>query len=428
MLFPATEIDYFSDSMTKVKPTVLIATATRWVPTARMAQALANAGCTVEAVCPPGHPLAKTSSVRQRFTYHGLWPLVSFADAIAATRPDLIIPGDDRAAQHLHALYDRERRGGKTEGLICRLIERSLGAPDSFPVVYQRSTFLELAEQEGIRVPKTAVVSDTVDLEKWGARFGFPLVLKANGSSGGDGVRIAHTPEDARRALRTLQAPPLLARAAKRALIDRDTTLVWPSLLRRRSVVNAQAFVSGSEATSAIACWNGAVLAELHFEVLQKTNSAGPATVVRLIENREMSAAAERMVRRLNLSGLHGFDFILEEHTRNAQLIEINPRTTQVGHLRLGPGRDLPAAMYAAVSGEALQPGSRVTENDTIALFPREWLRDPESPYLRSGYHDVPWEAPDLVRECVRKRQKQWVKYSEEKGLQVLPAIRLPHR
>jgi len=427
MLVPIVEIDDFSEAQTKVRPKVLVATTARWVPTARMALALANAGCAVEAVCPPGHPLSKTSSVRQRFTYHGLWPLVSFADAIAATKPDLIIPGDDRAAQHLHALYDRERRGGNVGGLICKLIERSLGASESFPVVYQRSTFLNLAEQEDIRVPKTAVVMNTGDLEKWGTRFGFPLVLKANGSSGGDGVRIAHTPEEAKRALRTLQAPPLLARAAKRALVDRDTTLVWPSLLRRRSVVNAQAFVSGSEATSAVACWKGAVLAELHFEVLSKTNSAGPATVVRLVENSEMSRAAERMVRRLNLSGLHGFDFILEQHTGNAYLIEINPRTTQVGHLRLGPGRDLPAALYAAVSGETLQSAPRVTQKDTIALFPREWLRDPDSPFLRSGYHDVPWEEPELVRECVRKRHKQWVRYSEEKGLQAIPAVRLPH-
>jgi hypothetical protein len=35
-------------------------------------------------------------------------------------------------------------------------------------------------------------------------------------------------------------------------------------------------------------------------------------------------------------------------------------------------------------------------------LFPQEWLRDPSSPYLHSGYHDVPWDQPDLVRACVR--------------------------
>ena len=98
-----------------------------------------------------------------------------------------------------------------------------------------------------------------------------------------------------------------------------------------------------------------------------------------------MSAAAEKMVRRLKLSGLHGFDFMLEASTGNARLIEINPRATQVGHLTLGPGRDLPAALYAALSGEDLHPAPKVTENDIIALFPQEWMRDPDSAFLAIG-------------------------------------------
>ncbi len=392
--------------MGKVKPTVLVATTCRWFPTARLAMALANAGFTVEAVCPPRHPLHKTSAVRGAHTYRGLTPLSSFADAIAATRPDFIVPSDDLATLHLHQLHHREGRIGKRGGWIGELIERSLGAPESFPVVFARSSFIQLAQAEGIRAPRTEVIRNTRDLREWVAQTGFPTVLKADGSSGGDGVKIVHTMEEAERAFRSLSAPPLLARAAKRALIDQDMTLVWPSLLRRRSVVNAQAFVPGREATSAIACWKGTLLAALHFEVLNKAESAGPATVLRLIEDAEMSAAAERMVRRLNLSGVHGFDFMLEASTGNPYLIEMNPRATQVGHLTLGLGHDLPAALYAAVSGEPLRPASKLTENDTIALCPQEWIRDPASPFLRSAHHDVPWEEPELLQACVRSRPK----------------------
>ncbi len=90
-------------------------------------------------------------------------------------------------------------------------------------------------------------------------------------------------------------------------------TLVGPALLRRRFEMNAQSFVDGREATSAVACWQGKVLAALHFEVINKRSAAGPATVVRWIENIDIATAAEKMVRRLNLSGVHGFDFMLEE-------------------------------------------------------------------------------------------------------------------
>jgi aspartokinase/homoserine dehydrogenase 1 len=385
----------------KVKPTVLVATTDRWVPTARLAMALADAGCKVEVVCPSGHPVAMTKAAPQSCGYRGLTPLKSFAEAIAAIKPDFIIPGDDLATRHLHELHRRERQNGKAGAAVRELIERSLGAPESFPVMYARTSFMKLAREQGIRVPETQVIAGIGDVTDGIHRMSFPIVLKADATSGGDGVRIVHTPEEAARAFRKLQAPPLLARAAKRAVMDQDKTLIWPSLFRRRAVVNAQRFVAGHEATSTLLCWQGTVLAALHFEVLNKRSSQGPATVVRLIENAEMTWAAEKIAGRLNLSGLHGLDFMLETETGNAYLIEINPRATQVGHLTLGAGRDLPAALYAVLSGEPVQEAARVTDKDTIALFPHEWKMDANSPFLRTGYHDVPWSEPELLRHCL---------------------------
>jgi formate-dependent phosphoribosylglycinamide formyltransferase (GAR transformylase) len=386
---------------------------------------LTNAGFNVEALAPPRHPLVKMNVPHRIHTYHGLLPLMSLASAIRSANPDLIIPGDDLATQHLHSLYQQERRSTKKETTICALIERSLGAPTSFPVVYARTAILNLAQEEGVRVPKTGVIANSSDLREWADRVGFPMVLKANNTSGGEGVRVVHTLEEAERAFRILQAPPLLARAAKRALINQDLRLVWPSLLRTRSVVNAQEFVPGREATSLVACWKGTVLASLHFEVLKKRDSTGPATVVRVIEDADMAVAAKKIVSRLQLSGMHGFDFMLEAHTGNAYLIELNPRTTQVGHLTLGPGRDLPAALYASVTGQPIQETPKITENDTIVLFPQEWIRNPASPYLRSGYHDVPLEEPELVRSCLRTRQKRKAWQAEQKWLGTFSGDRL---
>jgi acetyl/propionyl-CoA carboxylase alpha subunit len=366
------------------------------------------------------------SVVRRTYTYRGLMPLKSVRDAIAASSPDFVLPGDDLATCHLHRLYEGESQRGEAGRPMCELIERSLGAPESFPVVYARTAFMDLAQDAGIRAPKTEVIANLAELRKWIVRMGVPTVLKVDGTSGGDGVRVVHTLEEAERAFRTLQAPPLLARAAKRALVDQDKTLVWASLLRRRAVVNAQSFVAGREATSTVACWEGNILASLHFEVLHKRDSSGPSSVLRFIENAEMLTAAETMVRRLKLSGIHGFDFMLERHTGNAHLIEINPRATQVGHLPLGAGRDLPAALYSALSGSPLQAAPRVTENDTIALFPQEWLRDPASTFLTSGYHDVPWEEPELLRACVGKRWKQNLKSGKQVPVRALSTVRLP--
>ena len=409
-----------------MKPTALLATTTNWVPTARLAVALANSGFRVEALCPPQHPIGNTRAGIRTHPYRGLTPLRSLAQAIAASKPDVVVPGDDLAARHLHDLYDRRELYASNAAELGSLIERSLGSPQAFPIVQSRAAFMELAREEGVRVPRTEIVKTVGDVKHMIDRVGLPTVLKADGTSGGDGVRIVRTVAAAQQAFHELHAPAFWARAFKRALLDHDRTLIWPSLLRHRPTVNAQALVVGHEATSTVFCWKGIVLASLHFEVLRKCNAAGHATVVRLIDHPEISTAVEKVVRRMNLSGLCGFDFMLEASTGHAYLIEINPRATQVGHITLGVGRDLPAALYSAVSGHPSRVAPAVTENDTIAIFPHEWARDPRSEFLRSGYHDVPWDMPELVEACIRRSRKQssWYSHGDrDRELAVTPPV-----
>ena len=410
----------------EVKPTALVATTYKWYPTARLAVALAKAGFQVEAVCPSGHPMFKTSAVRERHSYSVLSPVRSFAAAILATKPDLVIPGDDIAVQHLHRLHEVKRSDDGAGSSFCALLERSMGSAESFPIVYSRTAFMEVAREEGVRVPDTAGLSGVNELREWVRQASLPAVIKANGTSGGIGVRIVQTREDAEREFLRLQAPPALLRALKRTLVDQDAKLLGPSIRRTPFRMSGQKFVRGSEATSAVACWKGKVVASTHFEVVKKLDETGHATVIRRIENPEMTEAAEKLVRRLNLSGLCGLDFMLEAGTRNAYLIEINPRCTQVGHLALGPGRDIAAALRAAVSEEKVEKTLSVTEKDTIALFPQEWLRDSASPYLRTAYHDVPWDEPELIRACIRARKKRAPWRVQRSGLRSMSAAGAP--
>jgi NAD(P)-dependent dehydrogenase (short-subunit alcohol dehydrogenase family) len=112
-----------------VNPTVLLVTTVRWFPTARLAVALAKAGFTVDAVCPSHHPITKTDAVRRTYNYDGLDALSSVAEAIADAKPDVLVPGDDLATQHLHLLYEQERGKGERGASLCALIGRSLGSP-----------------------------------------------------------------------------------------------------------------------------------------------------------------------------------------------------------------------------------------------------------------------------------------------------------
>ena len=65
-----------------------------------------------------------------------------------------------------------------------------------------------------------------------------------------------------------------------------------------------------------------------------------------------------------------------------------------------GEGRDLPSAL-ASSSRNAKRRGAKQSRNDVVAFFPAEWRRDMTSPYLTTGFHNVPWDDPAVLRHCI---------------------------
>jgi hypothetical protein len=108
-----------------------------------------------------------------------------------------------------------------------------------------------------------------------------------------------------------------------------------------------------------------------------------------------MADSARKIAARFGLSGLYGLDYMRDAQGR-VFLLEINPRATPTSHLALGMGHDLAAALLSA-AGQPVPDRPAVTEKSHIALFPQELGRDPASPHLAAGYHDLPLEDPRLA-------------------------------
>ena len=157
---------------TPLKPTVLLVTSSKWVPTARLGMAMAHAGFHVDAVCPEGHPITRTSALRTGYPYSGLTAARSIATGIISSQPDLVIPCDDLASLQLHRLYAAEHKRAAATSPICAVLARSLGNPTNFPMLYERATFIEMAANEGVRVPKMTVVSSLDEMRKWAINVG----------------------------------------------------------------------------------------------------------------------------------------------------------------------------------------------------------------------------------------------------------------
>jgi hypothetical protein len=125
-----------------------------------------------------------------------------------------------------------------------------------------------------------------------------------------------------------------------------------------------------------------------------------------------MSDATAGMVRHLGLSGFVGFDFMLEAATGRAYLIEMNGRPTQICHLALDADSDMIGALAARFPSGALRRTIPNIDRRTVALFPQESWRDPDSVHLISAFHDVPWQAPEFVaayRTAVAPEPPDWI-------------------
>ena len=281
------------------------------------------------------------------------------------------MPCDDRAATDLLRFFDWAL--DTPDALpIVELIKKSLGDPGSYAVIYQRSALIEAATEEGIRAPRTCVVASLRQLADVGREYGYPIVLKLDGTWGGEGVLIAGDEADAKKKYAALAKTPSLTGALLRAAARRDAHFLRYAVTRRPRTINVQEYVDGRPANSAFASWKGEICAAVHADVVKEARVRGPATVIAPVERAEMDRAAKRLARRFNLSGFHGLDYVLQTATNTPYLVEMNPRPVPTSHLALGKDRDLAAAIVSRIAGVPQPARAAITsEAPYRAVSPR---------------------------------------------------------
>jgi carbamoylphosphate synthase large subunit len=366
---------------------------------------LHEAGAQVSLIAPANHPAWTLDLFHHRVTYRASAPRRGLEAALRRLQPDIVIPCDERTVRDLHAVAQATRHQD-----IKLLIEGSTAPAGHFPIITSRTALLAVAQRHGVRVSPSMPLPDVGALDRWTADHTTPFVLKADGSWAGFGVRIISNAATAKDAYARM-VRPISARVALRESVLEGNHFEFRAFLRReRPAISVQGFVDGWPTNIGVACWRGEVLAATCAEAIATTSATGPSTIARIIHNTEMIDAATRIVRALGLSGMIGFDFMIEAATGAAYLIEMNPRNTPICAIRLGPGRDLAEALVARIAGRPVRDRPARTQRDVIVFFPDTWQEDPASHFLRTGYHDVPWEQPDLVRSLMlpKRRDRYW--------------------
>lgn len=383
---------------------VLVIASLNWAATARLAATMISRGIEIGVLAPSDHVLHKLDRVSAHYDYTSM--LAGAASCLSAIRdfmPAFILPCDDTAVGWLHGLHAWSlRRRGRLAEDIRRVIENSLGHPAGYAMARSKGCVISLARDLGIDTPRTLFADTIEELRDAIETIGLPAVLKSESSWSGAGVRIAQTIDAAIDAFGTLQARPAWTYRLKNFFNHRLTD-AFP-----RSRLSVQQYVVGRPANRAVFCREGRVLAGISVEVLQSEAETSPATVVRVIDHPTMAEAAEKLAAAMRLNGFIGFDFQLDEATGAAKFLEMNPRATQTCHLCLGAASDQIGALAQCLGLETSAARLLPAACEAIALFPQELWRDPASIYLRTAYHDVPWEDLQLVHLSLRQPKLRW--------------------
>lgn len=380
---------------TSIKNLSVLVVATTWWPSiAMLASSLEQAGFDVTVLCPGGHVAwcAKRYHCRRLDSAR---PLPSLADAIAVVAPMLVIPGDDRAVLHLRACH------AHGDPRVRALIERSIGREDCFTTIVSRVPLLEAAASVGLAVPDGGEVPLITDLDRWIDRLSAPWVLKVDGAWGGQGVRIVESRSEAREAFKDLSRGLPLWMALKRKFINGDPFWMQDRRGQPPLVVSIQSFVKGWPGNCAMFCRDGELLGATIVESESCSRDMGPSTLYRVVERPVFLEGARRLVHRLGLSGFLGLDFMVDDRTGDAFLIEMNPRITAPSRIRSADGSD-PISAAAASFGCPIPVGGLAASRALFAAFPLAWQSEPHDARLAACQDDVPWHEPAMVEESLK--------------------------
>lgn len=378
---------------------LLIALEESWLGISRLPAGLKKAGFEVVAFCIPGSYLSQTRYIDRHIFWDKhqrgarLRAARAIVQAIKSLQPTLVIPGDEEAVMLLHKIYALASRFSLT-GRTRETLARSLTDPQALSAVLMKDAFSEFAARCGVRVPKNEVVPTADAAIAIAQDWGYPVVLKQSLGYAGGNVLICHDDGELRRAFESFQ-PKVIAPTGWKGRL-KGKLLGASSTLDDR--VSIQQFIQGPTALFSFAADRGTLLRYVAaIQVRCHPPKTGPSCVVRTMASAEMERFARSMAKALNFSGFGGFDFILDDATGQAYALECQPRPVYLTNVGALCGANLPEALFAQLTGTDPGPQPAIAET-TVALFPNEYNRDPNSEYLTSGLHDIPWDDPDLVK------------------------------
>ncbi|HXE17043.1 MAG TPA: hypothetical protein VN632_07425 [Stellaceae bacterium] len=266
--------------------------------------------------------------------------------------PDLVVPTDESSFQHLREIYAMRSEAGRMRSPIARTIAKSLGDVASYDSVASGADLQAFAREHGLPVPNSVQVEDETTLRVLLESVPLPVMLKGDGGWAGSRAELVRGIDAGIAAYHRVTGATQVTKLWKEQnRLHRLSDLLQP----RSRAVSLQQYIDGVPAKRLVACRDGKVLAGISVEPL---DGAGPATVAKIVHHGAMNEIAAFVVRTLNLSGIVGFDFVIEHGTRQPWLLGIKPYVTDISLVATQGETTLPDALLAGFAAAPERRGA----------------------------------------------------------------------
>jgi hypothetical protein len=216
-------------------------------------------------------------------------------------------------------------------------------------------------------------------VESFGAEHGYPIVLKGRRKS----AVVGSTQKSA-------DLAATFASLSGGATADQDGS-------RAAALVHVD--VRGQRQHYEAVAWKGELLAGFAGErVAAEGDNGGQPAVYRYFRSDALRKIAATLARGFGVSGFFSLEGSIAERGGEFVLLDFNRRLLGGAHRGSGFGVDLCATLHSALLGTPVVGRNDLDEAEEhlCVAFPQEWLRDPESKWLRDCPVDVPWDEPEL--------------------------------
>jgi hypothetical protein len=317
------------------RPEVLVVVSAPWLGIARFPRLLQEAGCRVVLLCRRGRFADLSRYVDERIDAPGeASDMLPVLQKLLAQRSFAwVVLGDDPILRAAIA-----KPGAWQQGWFP--VDPGSDLP---PLLVSKAAFVWAMERARMPMPRTEVVhaDEVADAAR---RMGFPVMVKLDQGSAGDGVFRASN--EASLAGLTSKGPIVVQRFAPGRI---GSTVVLYSKGRPL-------------------CWMSSYKEEVY------PRPFGPSTVRRYVSLPAIEPHLERLGEFLKITGICGIDWV--ESDGEPVFLELNARPTAWLHLYQRYGVDFPAAIHGMLYGtpQVFHPPDAVAE-PLVRLFPQDAYR-----------------------------------------------------